>query len=251
MFLDGYITLTGGSGVPSDVTTAFNYASEDGTATAGYEATTMRWAQAFCSVESGNKVTTCSTGNKIGNAVYSTLRTDAGETAVEIAKLGVSDTAKNDGKNLAEIKFKHEDVIGSTKINGNDYDIIDTNYIRLSKHTKGSLSYTKSITGTYSKAVHDDTTSALVYNQYLAANDNNAGNNTGTSITTTFTDSQVYYFVVWLSENGHNQTAGEAGAPSSTDNFFSGNVTFVTGQGTEVTATFADHVKVTANTVTG
>ena len=247
MFLDGYVTLNGGSGVPEDVTTDFNYASEGTQTTAGYPATTMRWAQAFCTAESaGGKVTACSTGNN--NGAYSTLRTDAGETAVSIASLGGTST-KNDGKNLAEIKYKHEDVTGTTKINGNTYTVINSNYIRLSKHTLDSYSYTKSKTGTYSNTVHDDTTSALVYNQYLKADDNNDTNNTGTSAST-FTDAQVYYIVVWLSENGHNQTAvtGATGAATSTANFYHGNVTFITAQGTEVTATFSGHTKVTPNT---
>lgn len=250
MFLDGFVTLTGGSGVPEDVTTDFNYASEGATTTAGYTATTMRWAQAFCTVETSGKATTCSTGNNIGGTVYSTLRTDAGKTAVELSALG-GESTKSDGKDLAEIKYKHEDVTGTTTINGNTYTVIDTNYIRLSKHTLDSYSYTKSLTGTYSATVHDDTTSALVYNQYLAANDNNAGNNTGTSAST-YTDSQVYYIVVWLSENGHNQTAvtGATGAATSATNFYRGNVTFITAQGSEVTATFSGHTKVTPNTTT-
>jgi len=253
MFVDGYVTLTGGSGVPEDLPTAYTYAAEDGTATSGYAATTMRWAQAFCTTEdSNNLVTKCSTGNKIDDVVHSTLRTDTGKTAVEIAKIGVSDAAKADGANKAEILFKHEDIIGSTTINTNTYEVIDTNYIRLSKHVDG-VGYTKALTKSgntyiYSKTFHDDTTSALVYNQYLTADDKVASNNTGTS-SSTFTDSQVFYIVVWLSENGHNQTAGETNAATSAANFFRGNVTFVTSQGTEVTATFSGHVKVDPNTM--
>lgn len=251
MFVDGYVSLSRGSGVPSDMPTGFEYEKEGATATPGYDATTMRWAQAFCTAEdaSGN-VTTCSTGNKFGSNVYSTLRTDSGNATVEIAALGGAST-KTDGKNLAEIKYKHEDVTGNTKINGNTYNIINSNYIRLSKHVTGSTGYVKSKTGTYSAATHDDTTSALVYNQYLSANDNIPGNNNGTSAST-FTDSQVYYIVVWLSENGHDQTAvtGATGAAADTAKFYNGNVTFITAQGSEVTATFAGQTKVSPNTVT-
>ena len=251
IFLDGYVTLSGGSGVPEDVTAAFNYAKEGETTTDNYPATTMRWAQAFCTVEDDDgMVTTCSTGNKISGTVYSTLRTDAGSTAVEMAALG-GETTKNDGKNLAEIKYKHEDVVGDTKINNNTYKVINTNYIRLSKHTLNSYTYTKSKTGSYSATVHDDTTSALVYNQYLNADDNSATNNTGTS-SSTFTDSQVFYIVVWLHENGHNQSAvtGATGAATNSENFYRGNVTFITAQGSEVTAAFSGLTRVTPNTMT-
>lgn len=217
MFLDGYITLTGGSGTPAD----FTYAD-------GFTATTMRWAQAFCTAEADNKVTTCTT---TGN---STVRSD--ET-ITLAALGGTTTQAN-GLNTAEILSARDNITSTATISGNTYEIINKNYIRVSQHTTGSYAYKRA----------DDTTSALVYNQYLLANDNNATNNTGTSATTTFTDSQVYYFVVWLSENGHNQTAGATGTGVNATNFFRGNVTFVSAQGSEVTATFSGHTKVTPNT---
>ena len=256
MFVDGYVSLTGGSGVPSDTPEEFGYAQEGpkdtSTATPGYDATAMRWAQAFCTAEDAEgNVTTCSTGNKFGNNVYSTLRTDGGAAnAVEIGALGGIDT-KDYGKNLAEIKFKHEDVTGDTSINGNTYNIINKNYIRLSKHATGNSNYTKPKTGKYVIGTHDDTTSALVYNQYLNAKDTDDTNNTGTSASN-YTDSQVYYIVVWLSENGFDQTdgSGEPSVPAKDqrDNFFKGNVTFVTAQGSEVTATFTGLNRVTPNT---
>ena len=113
--------------------------------------------------------------------------------------------------------------------------IINKNYIRVSKHTGAS----------YVQA--NDVTSALVYNQYLDANDGKGENNSGTS-STTFKDAQVYYIVVWLSENGHNQTQGATDASAELSNFFQGNVTFISAQGSEVTATFSGHTRVNPNT---
>ena len=57
-------------------------------------------------------------------------------------------------------------------IQGNKYEVINKNYIRVSNHAATDP--------TYSRA--EDTTSALVYNQYLEANDNNPDNNDGTSL---------------------------------------------------------------------
>lgn len=217
MFLDGYVSLSGGSGTPADWT---NY-------TQNTDKTTMRWAQAFCSAEANNKVTTCTTA---GN---STVRASA---TIAMPALGGAST-QNSGLNTAEIKTAKADVVGTANINGNSYEVINSNYIRVSDHTIGSTAYTRV----------KDTTSALVYDQYLEANDNNAANNTGTS-SSTYTDAQVYYIVVWLSENGHNQTSGAVGAAATTNEFFKGVVTFISAQGSEVTATFSGHSKVAPNT---
>lgn len=217
MFLDGYITLSGGSGVPEDFPTYTYNATK----------TTMRWAQAFCSTESAGKVTSCTTA---GNSTVRSTNT------IALKALG-GDTTKADGLNKGEIQSVRGNVTTTAPINGNNYEVINTNYIRVSDHPLGSYTYTRP----------NDTTSALVYDQYLEPNDNIAGNNTGTS-SSTFTDSQVYYFVVWLSENGHNQTSGATGAAPTANNFFQGNVTFISAQGSEVTATFSGHTKVTPNT---
>ena len=219
MFLDGYVTLSGGSGVASDYTATTS------------NTTTMRWAQAFCSTESAGKVTACTTA---GN---STVRASS---TIAFTALGGS-TTQSSGLNTAEIKSARNDVVLSQAngavIQGNKYEVINRNYIRVSDHVADNYSYTRAA----------DTTSALVYSQYLDANDNNAANNTGTS-SSTFTDSQVYYIVVWLSENGHNQTLNAQGASTVANGFFKGNVTFVSAQGNEVTATFSGHTKVTPNT---
>lgn len=225
MFVDGYVTLSGGSGVPVDHTYTKN-------------STTMRWAQAFCTAESGGVVTACTTA---GN---STVRIDSGETMISYTALGGTST-QNNGTNTAEIKKTRADVTNAQTatnaavINGNKYEAINKNYIRVSDHTLDSYKYNRT----------DDTTSALVYNQYLTANASKAAAQTGTS-STTYTYSQVYYIVVWLSENGKNQTVGSGNTdvPTSNLNFFKGNATFITAQGNEVTATFSGHTRVAPDT---
>lgn len=214
MFLDGYVSLNGGSGTPEDYA---NY-------TQNTAKTTMRWAQAFCSTETSGKVTACTTA---GN---STVRA---ATTISMTALGGT-TTQTSGLNTAEIKTAKADVVGTAVINGNSYEVINTNYIRVSDHAVGSTTYDRAT----------DTTSALVYDQYLDANDNNGTNNTGTS-SSSYTDAQVYYIVVWLSENGHNQTAGATGAATTSTDFYQGNVTFISAQGSEVTATFSGHTRVT------
>lgn len=221
MFLDGYVSLTGGSGTPADYTASST------------NKTTMRWAQVFCSAEASNLVTSCTTAGQ------STIRST---NSFAFTALGGT-SVKSDGLNKGEIKTARADVTydassaNAAEIQGNKYEVIKQNYIRVSDHTAGDYSYKRA----------NDTTSALVYNQYLDANDNDNNNNTGTS-SSTFTDAQAYYIVVWLSENGHNQTQGAAGASESLTDFFQGNVTFISAQGSEVTATFSGHTRVTPNT---
>ena len=215
MYFDGYVTLTGGSGTPTDYTTW-------GSTTA----TTMRWAQAFCTETSGN-LASCTT------AGTSTARqTDA--TGFTWTALGSGTTSQLD---TAEIIDAYASATKSATIQGNPHTIINKNFIRVSKHTG---------TG-YVQAT--DITSALVYNQFLSPKDASTANDTGDS-STTFTDAQVYYIVIWLSETGTNQTAGSgvAGTPASTDNFFQGTVTFISAQGSEVTSRFGDYVAVTPDT---
>lgn len=215
MFVDGYVTLTNGSGTPSDYTAANN-------------PTTMRWAQAFCSTESNGKVTACTTGGT------TTVRATNASTLAWDALGGTA--TKTNGLNQAEIKSTRADIVApiatGAVIQGNNYEVINKNYIRVSDHGTNT---------SYSRA--SDTTSALVYSQYLDANDNNAANNTGTS-SSTLTDAQVYYIVVWLTENGHDQTAGAEGAAANAAQFFQGNVTFLSAQGNEVTATFVGHQRI-------
>ena len=95
-------------------------------------------------------------------------------------------------------------------------------------------------------------TSALVFNQRIDPKgtgtpvDATAANSDSTM---TYTDSQVYYIVVWLAETGKNQTAGNAdvttGAADGTGlSFFKGTVAFSSAQGSEVTATFSGYTAV-------
>lgn len=213
LFVDGFVTLTGGSGTSKDVTTA---------------TTTMRWAQVFCK-ETNNVLSSCTTeasANKNGTATTRTA------TAITWNALGSNQTSTFDTNEI-----KESGVTGVYTINANNYNLINTNYIRISKYTKpaSGRSYT-----------NNDITSALVFNQYLTANDNNANNNDGDS-SNTYTDSQVYYIVIWLSETGTNQTigSGEENVPTSGINFFQGNVTFISAQGHEITATFNNYTAVT------
>ncbi len=212
MFFDGYVALTGGSGTPTD------YAASP---------TTMRWAQVFCQETTGN-LSSCTT------AGTSTAR-QSNSTGFTWTALGATATSQADS---AEIKDTQASVVGSATIQGNTYSVINTNYIRVSKHTGTSF------------AQAADVTSALVYNQYLAPKDTDTANDTGDS-NTVFTDSQVYYIVVWLSETGTNQTAGSGGSnvPTGPANFFSGRVTFTSAQGSEVTAVFGDYAVVAPDTV--
>ena len=224
MKFDGYVTLTGGSGVSTDYTTA---------------TTTMRWAQIFCSETNGTP----------GACTTAGITTTRATTANSITGIDASWTALGlDGESQAddeEIQDNKTTVTSSGTTQGNSYDIIKMNYIRVSKHT-----------GTRYTQV-DDVTSALVYNQYLNAKDDDAGNDTGDSYNSnstttdkTYKDAQVYYIAVWLSETGTNQTIGSGGTsvPNETANFFQGSVTFISAQGSEVTATFAGYDVVTPDT---
>ena len=202
LFLDGYVTLTGGSGVSTD----------DASAT-----TTMRWAQLFCSGTQTDEITGCTTAGA----------TTTGATGLSPASFSsIGNSADTTGKNIANIKTALNDITSSGTISGNTYSIIDKNFIRISKHN-AEASYDRTA----------DATSALVYNQFLAPT-------SGTSTD----DAVVYYIVVWLAETGTNQTAG-SGGESVFENanglqFFSGNVTFNSAQGSEVTATFSSYTAV-------
>lgn len=220
MFVDGYVTLSGGSGVPTDDSSS---------------PTTMRWAQAFCTEnETSGSLTSCTTAGQ------ATVRQTNTSGFVWDA-LGSNNASQHD---LSEIKsnFGGENgVTGSAVILGNNYPAIKMNYIRTSKHAPNSNDYTEM----------DDVTSALVYNQLLDANDNNSSNNTGDS-NSSYTDTQVYYIVVWLSETGTNQSVGspQANTAVSEIDFFNGKVVFITAQGHEITSTFSGYSRVKPNTTT-
>lgn len=242
MFLDGYVTLSGGSGVSTDWTSA---------------TTTMRWAQVFCQ-ESGSVLSSCTTAGTTTTRTTGALSGAASPKTSGIDEawsvLGTSTATDTGIKELASdalkakavaddwSNIKDSGVTNTGYISGNGYDIINRNYIRVSINPDNK----------YTQA--SDITSALVYNQYIAPNNNNASDNTGDS-NSTYTDSQVYYIVVWLTETGHNQTANvpagqntTTGASTTLTDFFSGKVTFNSAQGSEVTGTFADYLAVTPDT---
>lgn len=200
LFIDGYVTLTGGSGTSTD----------DAAAT-----TTMRWAQAFCTETSGT-ITSCTTSGA----------STTGATGLNPATFSaLGDQADTTGLNASKILKTFAAVTSKGTISGNQYDIIDKNYIRISTHTAGQG---------YDRTA--DATSALVYNQHL---DPSGGTN----------PEVVMYVVVWLTETGTNQTAGAEGAFQNANGlqFFTGNVTFNSAQGAEVTATFSDYAAATSS----
>lgn len=224
VMVDGYTALINGSGTPTDYTYT------------GNNTTTMRWAQASCT-GTGDTLA-CST------EVTTALGVDATGTELVLANIDNSGTTANDGKNSANIRNVYavydtntsiggvtftqnadKGVLTKVTIGGNDYPAIGKNYIRVSDHnfnTAGTLDPTEN----YDR--QNDITSALVYNQYVAAN--------GT---------KDYYIVVWLTENGQNQTIGATGAAATANNFFSGQVKFISSQGSEVSATFGGFSRVT------
>lgn len=206
LFLDGYVSLTGGSGTATDVASI---------TPAPTNSTTMRWAQVFCTGTETDEITGCTTGGQ----------TTTGAAGIdEFGAIGT--TTDTTGFNAENIKTTFNDVTAKGTIQSNQYDIINKNYIRISDHATGA-SYTRTA----------DATSALVFNQYLDAAGDTASNAT-------------YYFVVWLSETGTNQTAGAEGAAENALDFFSGVVAFNSAQGSEVTATFSGYTAVQSDQVT-
>ena len=225
MFIDGYVSLTGGSGDP-----------EDNGKTAQNK-TTMRWAQVFCT-GTDDALTSCTTAGTTttaatGITAWSALD-DAGTT-----KDGFYAAAVKTGNALASAG-----VTGTGTLSGNSYDIINTNYIRISDHSASATRYTRT----------EDMTSALVLNQTLAPSTGNTTLTTASDSTTSvgLTDAKVMYIVVWLSENGHNQSVGAetTNAATAAANFFQGTVSFNSAQGSEVTATFGGYAAVASDQTT-
>ena len=239
VFVDGYVALIDGSGTPTD------YMTGEGTSAtyAGTNnATTMRWAQVFTTNET--TFSTAGTHNlgTLGNVTFTAI--------------GGDDTSKANPHNVANIRDAYKafegtqftsgsgqtfavdadkGVIKKATYNNTDYGVIGKNYIRVSNHdfaTDGTLSSTE----TYRQ--ESDVTSALVYNQQIAGGTAGAYN------------SSTYYFVVWLSETGTNQTAGAEGASDDADDFFQGQVKFISAQGSEVSATFGGYTRVPATYTT-
>jgi len=260
-YVDGYVALKGGSAAPTDYT-AYTGAAlfpvnglNAETPSETKVGTTMRWAQVFCTehtgddedtedvVEKAGDLQACSTTgtqnlgvnsgeeasiNAIGNAA------DAHDTGnIRTDYKLVADNTTFQQKNPSITTDATKGVLTVENIAGTDYAVIGKNYIRVSDHqwTDGVQSYSR----------ETDVTSALVFNHSIAANQGKG----------------TYYIVVWLSETGTNQTPGATiaegeGQDATTHNnpaaanFFSGNVTFVSAQGSEVSATFTGYARVTA-----
>lgn len=217
MFVDGYVALAGGSGTVTD----YSYTSNP--------ATTMRWAQVF---KQGDGADNASEFSTAGNQILGT--DDEKMPYLTLDAPNDSNPAGTTGMNSNNILTDDDEITGSTTISGNSYKVVKTNFIRVSDHEANETGSAPSITFDRSA----DLTSMLVLSQQLQP----AG-------TAGDKDKAVYYFVVWLSETGNNQTAGatptsSATANPGTDNFFNGVVTFVSAQGTEVTATFSGYTAV-------
>ena len=240
MFLDGYVALTGGSdsgtNPPDYVATTTNK-------------TTMRWAQVFCN-GTDNQLTSCTTVGKTTSRATGAA-VDSNWAAIDLKESAVSATS---GLNTAQIKSTFADITGKGTYQGNQYDIINTNYIRVSDKVltaPGDAAAQESFT-------RDDVTAALVFNQRIDPKGTGSGSvptATDSDSAKSYTDGQVYYIVVWLTETGKNQTAGQDGVttgatePTSGTQFFKGTVTFVSAQGSEVTATFSSYASVRSDKV--
>ena len=223
--VDGYVSLKYGSGEPTDYTTYGTGAkfdnttkTADGTTLVG---TTMRWAQVF---EGDNK--TVEDGSVTNGAItgdYSTAgvqRLGAGSTeTVALTQIGNTSSAHNTDniRDTATLNTNAKGILAKKTISGSEYDVVGSNFIRVSNHT-----WAASGDETYDRTA--DATSALVFSHSIAAN-----------------SAAEYYIVVWLSETGTNQTAVTTPAAL---NFFNGNVTFVSAQGSEVSATFSGYSRV-------
>lgn len=219
-FIDGYVALRGGSGAPTDFTDYVDGAKVDVTKTAGGSGTTMRWAQVFANT-TGVGYTTA------GDQIVGTASEKMTYTAI-----GQGQAADSTGLNKTNILTTKDAIMGSTSISGNTYDVIKANYIRVSNH---AWSASADVAESYDRTA--DITSALIINQNLQANANSE-----------------FYIVVWLAETGTNQTAGAAtdnGTNPVAEKFFNGNVTFVSAQGSEVSATFQGFAKVQSDQTTG
>ena len=262
MFLDGYVALQGGSDKtgatnPPDYT-ATNKGPE-GTGTPN--ATTMRWAQVFCT-GTDNQLTGCTTAGKTTTRATTNSNTagiDNDWAAVDLKS--TSDVIEGEkGLNKAQILTTFAGITSKGTYQGNSYDIIDKNYIRVSDHI---LTMPGDPSATESFDRKTDVTSALVFNQRI--DPKGTKNADGTTIVPTaatsdsskkYTDGQVYYIVVWLTETGRNQTAGQTDVTTGGEGgttglqFFKGTVSFVSAQGSEVTATFSSYAAVKSDKAT-
>ena len=227
MFVDGYVALTGGSGIPTDYTSG------------SLNPTTMRWAQVFPTGGSGT-ATTYSTAGTYNIGISSSGADVPIAFATTLGNAAGSQYAASSTINTSDIKDTAASVTSTSTISGNTYTTISANYIRVSNHqvTTGTSMSDTTISNSFTRA--SDITSTLVLSQQLQPNDNATGGK----------DEITYYFVLWLSETGTNQTAeADVTSPTATTNpaaanFFKGTVAFISAQGSEVTATFNGYASV-------
>ena len=248
MFLDGYVALQGGSDSATEDKPIPDYTAKT------TNKTTMRWAQVFCT-GTDNQLTGCTTVGKTTtrattDASGGTAGIDKDWNAVNLPESAVNTTS---GLNKDQILTTFAGITSKGTYQGNSYDIIDKNYIRVSDHVLQNPGVEEA---TESFDRNSDATSALVFNQRIDPKELNESR-TGAVPTAsdsdsskTYTDGQVYYIVVWLTETGRNQTAGQTGVTTGAEDttsglkFFKGTVTFVSAQGSEVTATFSNYASV-------
>ena len=212
LFLDGYITLTGGLANATASTDVTN------------NPTVMRWAQVFkaSSAESGHLLystgTTDFTDLGASNSVAVTAVTEGGTDGLNKANICNSAQGATGYKDCSSVVST-----GGATINGNSLDYIAQNYIRIS--SKGQVS--GDTAHAYTRSELED---ALVFNLLVPVS-----------------QSKTLYFVVWLHENGLSQNpTGQTNDPAE-NNFFGGIVTFMSGQGGEVSATFSSVAKVSSH----
>ena len=215
--VDGFVALTGGSGVPTDTTVGTT------------NPTTMRWAQVFKTGD-GASATYSTAGTQV-------LGADGSAGTIDMTAITPASGSAENAHNTTNIGTTSADVVGKTTFRqADDTDAITSNYIRISNHalTQDGLI---DADGANNFTRDDDITSMLVMNQELSPNSPN--------------NQKKFYIVVWLSENGLNQTANSGGTavPTTVDNFFSGLVKFISAQSNEVTATFSGYYRVPSNTV--
>ena len=225
VMVDGYTALFGGSGTASDRT------AELGTTK---NTTTMRWAQAFCT-GTGDELACSTSGNVL-------IENDTDGTSIAISDIDAqSDTTGLNAANIRDLYAVYDSanttingttykvdanmgVLSKADVMGTDYSVIGKNYIRVSDGVFTSVT-APDATESYDR--EDDVTSALVYNQYIGAK-----------------SSTDFYIVVWLQENGQNQNLED----DTRTGFFSGQVKFISAQGSEVSATFTGFSRVARNT---
>ena len=255
MFLDGYVSLTGGSNLtasklPEDTTNEMwkNLSAE------GDTKTTMRWAQVFCTGDD-NKLTSCTTKGKSTTRATGDKGISSDWDALGIDK--ATDAANTDSIGFARSQIKISGITADGTISDNTYPIVNTNFIRISDHKLASGADADASVDKYTRTA--DVTSALVFNQRIDPKEPTESR-TGAVPTDIdsdsskhYTDGQVYYIVVWLAETGKNQTAGNAdvttGGEGTGLSFFKGTVAFSSAQGSEVTATFSGYTAVKSDKI--